>query len=464
MQWLTTSGNPEAALDSFIRQFNRTADGSAAAALRYGLRQYYLPGQPVLELLAVVSVASQDSESLTHILITDQVERASALLEVERKNTADVLSYLAQQLKTPVFDLSAPLLLSPVLIPKPWGQEIWYTGIEQRGQSLIGDGRHVIPLPWLLSLLPQRILGDTLTGVHLLKILDPLPEPVYGDLYFELHERKQEVYVVTAVDEVAWPGGEGGIRFAFNPAVRAEYVSDTDFRNAFLAAVKRYETVRREIDRVFDDWRLAEGFDSNEPVPAETLKRWQQQLPEDVVHTEQALRVAMNRFTGFQPLHIGDVLKVPCLTPHALQHGVRAIEFQTPVYERKILSFAQKVLTQAHWDTAQAVELMTLQPPPAAKFPVLEQSSDVRRESVVQFDDFSVERITLAPGAGWAVPATAQYGLLMVVSGRVVVAGVDLTAEQAVLMPACRTFASIRNGGERPVVLLLSLPTPKTTL
>ncbi len=463
MQWLVASENPQATLDGFIHESGNAGNNGAVAALSYGFRQNYLAERPVRELLAVVSVDFQDGKPRIRILITDQVERASVSLEAERTNTTDVLAYLAQLLQAPVFDLSAPLPLSPVLIPKPWGQEIWYTGIEQRGQSLIGDGRYFIPLPWLLWLLPQWLLGDGRSEVHLLKILDPLPEPVYGDLYFELHERKQEVYVVTAVDEEAWPGGEGGIRFGFDAAVYAEYDSDREFREAFLAAVKRYERVRREIDQVFDGLRVEHGFDPNEPVPVGTLKHWQRQLPQDTARTEQALRAAMNRFIGFQSLRVGDVLKVPCLTPHALQHGVRAIEFQTPVYERKILSFAQKVLTQAHWDTATAVEQMNLHAPSAAKLPVLEESGEVRRESVVQFDDFTVERITLAPEAAWTVPATGQYGLLMAVSGCVAVAGVHLAAEQAVLMPACRASAVVHNGGEQPVVVLLSMPTCKTT-
>ncbi len=415
----------------------------------------------MLELLAAVSVDAPDGRPRIRILITDQVARASAWLQAGDKDAGDVLSNLAQRVTAPVFDLSTPLSLSPVSIPKPWGQEIWYTGIEQRGQSLVGDGDYRVPLPWLLALLPQRVLGDGLNGVHLLKILDPLPEPVYGDLYFELHEKKQEVYVVTAVDEVAWPGGEGAIRFGFDPVVRAAYDSDADFRHAFLTAVKRYETVRREIDQVFDGLRAKGGFDTREPIPVKVLKRWQQTLPESLVRSEQALRAAMNRFTGFHPLRIGDVLKVPCLTPHALQHGVRAIEFQTPVYERKILSFAQKVLTQGHWDTATAVELMNLHTPDAAKLSVLEESSDLRRESVVQFDDFSVERITLAPGAAWTAPAMEKYRLLMAVSGPVTVANVGLMAEQAVLIPAGASVA-IRNGDPRPVVVLLSLPTLKT--
>ena len=41
----------------------------------------------------------------------------------------------------PLFDLNAPIPLQPIAIPKPWGQEIWYTGIEQRGVAEVGVAR-----------------------------------------------------------------------------------------------------------------------------------------------------------------------------------------------------------------------------------------------------------------------------------------------------------------------------------
>src|SRR5690625_7657891 len=41
----------------------------------------------------------------------------------------------------------------------------------------------------------------------------PLPVEVVGDLYFELHEEKREVYVVTSIDPQAWPEGIGAIRY-----------------------------------------------------------------------------------------------------------------------------------------------------------------------------------------------------------------------------------------------------------
>ena len=168
----------------------------------------------------------------------------------------------------------------------------------------------------------------------------------------------------------------------------------------------------------------------------------------------------MNRFTHMRGLREGDVVKVPCLTPHALQHGVRTVEFQTPVYERKILAFGQKVLTQEHWDTEEAVALMSLQSQAEQNLAVLEEGQGVCRELVVSFDDFQVQRITLAEGACWQAPPAESYQLLIVVSG-VFDIGADTTllkAEQAVLLPVRGSGTLIHNCGPGEGIVLLSQP------
>jgi mannose-6-phosphate isomerase class I len=248
----------------------------------------------------------------------------------------------------------------------------------------------------------------------LLKILDPLPDEVLGDLYFEMHEVKQEVYVVTHVDQQAWPGGEGGIRFGFNQALRKSFASDEVFKQAYLQAVKNYQHVRIQIDSLLDK-KLS--------------------LPVDLVNQEKVLRQKMEVFIAIKKIRLGDVITVPCFTPHSLQHGVRTVEFQTPVYERKILSFAQKVLTQNHWDTEEALQKIALDAPRESPLKVLEKTATVYRERVVQFDDFKVERITLANNAQLAF-AGGSYRLLLVVSGDINVAKLPLEAAQAKLLPA----------------------------
>ena len=438
-----------------VEQFLHSAD--SALTLGYNFTQYYLPGKPLIELLAIFL---KDKDGL-RLLISDKMHEAEAVIaEAGEPLTNQSLSFLSLRLAAPLFNLEKPLVLEPVSIAKPWGQEIWFTGIEARGQSGFSDGAYSVPIPWLLSLLPRHLLGTEETGLNLLKILDPLSEPVYGDLYFELHEEKREVYVVTHVDRQSWPGGEGKIRFGFDASVRDAFDGLDEFRSAYLQAVQNYERVRRKIDGIFDQQRLAQGLDLNEPIAASLLKQWHQSLSASLQKEEAALREAMNRFTHLRALREGDVVKVPCLTPHALQHGVRTVEFQTPVYERKILAFGQKVLTQNHWDTEAAVALMSLQSDPDQKLEMLEEGPGICREQVVAFDDFQVQRITLSPGACWQIPMSESYKLLMVVAGELDF-GADaapLKAEQAALLPAFGMATVIRNCGWEEGIVLLSEP------
>ncbi|HSB96851.1 MAG TPA: hypothetical protein VLC91_10395, partial [Spongiibacteraceae bacterium] len=350
------------------------------------------------------------------------------------------------------------LLLQPISIPKPWGREIWYTGIEQRGVAEISDGQFTVALPWLLAAAPQRLLGGDQEPI-LLKILDPLPAAVFGDLYFEMHRQKQEVYVVTAVDTDAWPDGIGAIRFGFNAEVRAFYGDDQKFLDAYLTSVRAYREIRGSIDRQLDARRQVEGIDLNEPLAASTLQAWLEGLPLSLTRQEQAARAAMERFTGMQSLQVGDVIKVPCLVPHSLQHGVRTVEFQTPVYERLILSFAQKVLTQAGWDTEAAAALLCMDPPPLEPWSITAQGDNWIEERIVEFDNFEVRRITLQGGAVRTLSSSDRYGLLMAVGADLQLASESLPTDTAVLLPVAWRGSEVANIGSRPAYLLLATPT-----
>jgi len=452
--------NPESALDLWLAEcsYGDEIHGSQmhsdrVMAVEYAYSQYYLPQAPVISLLVIYC------QSADKVLFS--VMAASASARDQLQNTVDNLegfSTFVQHNHLPVFELGQPLRLETVCIAKPWGQEIWYTGIEERGVSLVSDGVESVPLPWVLSVAPKRIAANRERQINLLKILDPLPEEVYGDLYFELHEEKREVYVVTHIDKQAWPDGVGAIRYGFDSHVRNEYVSEQAFKSAYLDVVKHYQSIRRKIDQQLDSYRQAENIGQNEPVSAEVMKRWVAMLPSILIEQEQEAREEMNRFTSLLPLQQGDVVKVPLLTPHSLQHGVRTVEFQTPVYERMILSFAQKVLTQSHWDTEKAVDLMSVDCPQATDLVVLEESDGHRLEEVVQFDDFEVLRLRLGAKQNYFLESTQGYGLLMIVEGEAVCQGRELVSEDALMLPAERNRMNLVNKSDQDVSLLLAYP------
>ncbi|APJ03609.1 hypothetical protein [Silvanigrella aquatica] len=306
----------------------------------------------------------------------------------------------------------------PVFIPKPWGQEIWFTGVEKRGVSKVFTHENPassLPLPWVFSCYPQGLLGQEHKekNLTLVKILDPIADEVYGDLYYELHTEKNEVYVVT---DIATDFGK--IKFGINPEKLNEYSSNiNEFKIHFQNAIHEYESVRRKIDKIFDQYREENQIPLNEPIASEQIKAWSARLPENLILEEKEKRVLMDSFAGYIHLTIGDVIRVPTLVPHALQHGVKVIEFQTPTYERMIISFAQKVLTQPYWDTAKAFDKMKILPPQKTTLEILVENEDYCEERVCSFQEFQSSRFKLKSQKTVMLKPSLSYRLLFHVHG-----------------------------------------------
>ena len=200
-------------------------------------------------------------------------------------------------------DLNRPVSLVPVAIEKPWGREVWHSGVEARGESGVRQGGSTARLSDYL-----RAMGWE--EVVLLKEL----HADKGDLYLEVHEAKSEVYVAL---------GPGRLQFGVDQALRRRHGDDAAFRRAFLCAARAFErgTVARE---------------------------------------------AVDAFMHERRLLAGDVVAVPPWTPHALQRGASVVEFQTPVFERLILASTEAVATQDGWDTERGLAGVSLAPPAAA--------------------------------------------------------------------------------------------------
>lgn len=410
------------------------------------------------EALVVTFQLGNKSLSCTPFFMLKASEFDARIAQPSTPLLTDDFSSLAEQFSASVLCFDQPLSLETVAIPKPWGQEIWYTGVEERGVCHVkGQGaKQCIPLPWLLVLFPQSFSAGQ-DQLVLLKILDPRPEPVYGDLYFELHEKKQEVYVVTHIDKNAWPDGKGGIRFGFCPKKREQYPSDDAFLTDYEKAVNAYRQVRVEIDALYDQKRLSEGFGLNDALGYDVIAPWETDLPELLREQESQLRAQMESFTHLKSLKLGDVVKVPCFLPHSLQHGVRTIEFQTPVYERKILSFAQKVLTQEHWDTHDALKLASVKPAQDSDLAVLSETDSLKQESVVEFDDFSVKRLTLSAKSQIELTNDA-YTLVIGIEQTLQCDGMAVKPEQAVIIPSCKDAFLVENCSDSNAVFLIANP------
>lgn len=356
-----------------------------------------------------------------------------------------------------VCDLRCPLTLNSVEIPKPWGAEVWHSGIEERGVSGVDALEGTLSLPLVLAAAPRCLLGtQQASNPILLKELVPHSDKFYGDLYFELHERKQEVYVVTQVDKQAWPDGCGKIRLGVSDTKRAQYPSDEAFRADYLVCLKHYEQIRERVEAALEHKRK----DDILPDVA-LLRQWRTELPAKLVEEESQAKVAVEEFSQLQSLRLGDVIKIPLHVPHALQHGVRVVEFQTPVYERKIISFGQKVLTQHGWDVEAAIALMQLDTPEDA----ITRGDDMHSGRIASFEDFVVYGMVVKGASQLAdVYGTHGYALAITIGGDVcVLVGCEqqrYKSGQAFFIPASTAAdISIRSESNQPVRLLLAVPT-----
>lgn len=370
---------------------------------------------------------ANSSRALHVLLLVDQDGACTAISDQPMAETVvrnrNELTAVASASGVSTIELSNALPLTPVHIPKPWGKEIWYSGIESRGISLIQG----TPIAWVLD-----IFGDHLGckgSPLLLKILDPSPQENLGDLYFEMHEEKIEVYVVTSIDTTAWPDGTGAIRYGFSQTRPIELASREAFLGAYVDKVSEYQVCRDEIDALLES---------------------EEHVAQGLLEKEKHLREEMYAFTELKPLKTGDIVTVRPHVPHSLQHGVRVVEFQTPHYERYILSFGQKVLTQDHWDTH---EVFAKAETGAVEFDQPKQLTD-NQDLVADFDEFRVTRIELPPGDSLD-QIRNHYTMLIGIKGTITLDGVDVNPEEAFFIPQ-KKRVSLSNRTDSPAVFLVA--------
>lgn len=249
-------------------------------------------------------------------------------------------------------DLRRPVSLVPVTVEKPWGREVWYSGVEARGESEVRQDGATMPLSAYL-----REMGWA--EVVLLKEL----HATAGDLYLEVHETKNEVYVAR---------GPGRLQHGMNQALRRRHSDDAEFRRAFLHAAEACE-------------RGAAG------------------------------REAVDAFVAERELSRGDVVAVEPWTPHSLQRGAWVVEFQTPVFERLVLASNQPVATQDHWDTRRALARIALDAPAA----VAPESVGPATERLTAAEGFGVWRTR----GSARLPGGVPYVVGLVLDGVAVIGG-----------------------------------------
>ena len=261
-----------------------------------------------------------------------------------------------------------PTALRPVVVAKPWGQEVWYSGAEARGESGVSTSAGIVPL--------TQYLGERgrARPVILVKAL----EPTTDNLYLEVHETKSEVYVVDRIH------GAGRMLLGPRREVLAR-MGEADFRAALRQAAGEAESGEADLE-------------------------------------------AVQSFMNPVDLRPGDAVTIPMRVPHSLLRGVHVIEFQTPVFERKILAASQPVATQRGWDVDAAVAAMDL-----AVQPGVESPEECGVQVIARAPDFAVTRYRLVSEGSFGVP---PWSLGWVVHGEIRCRDRRFQARTAFLAPA----------------------------
>ena len=318
--------------------------------------------------------------------------------------------------------LGIPVPLKPVKVEKPWGHELWYTGMETRGESHIVTPQGDLPLSLYLTLSPKIPRN---TPIILIKQLNPRSEPLIGDLYLEAHHTKHEVYFVTRVDRAAWPLGKAKIRLGVNQKIRSEYNSDRDFRQAYLESIQEYQ--------------LALSLEEN---------------TKESVQDKNRLRQKMNTFTNMVSISEGAIIDVPPLIPHSLQHGVQVLELQTPSYERMIISASQPLATQEAWDSEKAIDEINLSSATIYK----QTRSEKGFIPVASPKGFGAWKIPIEPGDTHLFEADLAYGICVTMDGSSIIEGLPQKKNEACFVPSSSLPIHFRNTAKVPAICLVSGP------
>ena len=137
----------------------------------------------------------------------------------------------------------------------------------------------------------------------------PNPEPNLGDLYFELHEKKTEVYVVTDINLKSWPNGIGKIRLGFNDKEIQSQGTPEKFIEKYLSSVEKYQICRNLIDSKLDQMKVSLGLSKDEIIEAELYRTFLAEIDKAIIDEEKILRKEMNKFTKLHDIKIGDAIK-----------------------------------------------------------------------------------------------------------------------------------------------------------
>ena len=138
-------------------------------------------------------------------------------------------------------------------------------------------------------------------------------------------------------------------------------------------------------------------------------------------------------------------------------------EFQTPHYERLILMFAQKVITQNHWDTDNAINKMETEVYHPPKLDCIHNSKYLIVERFTDFPQFNFDRICLESKNSYEIQLDGKYQPLIIISGIAEVVSntgksIKLKKEESLFIPVSMGCYKIESIGQNHLICLNASP------
>ncbi|MGD2278654.1 MAG: hypothetical protein PVH45_01000 [Candidatus Omnitrophota bacterium] len=223
-----------------------------------------------------------------------------------------------------------PLYVIPYKEHKVWGVggigEYWY-GAETGGKSSLAKaGDETVPLVDIVSFAPEDFLGKEVVArfgmkLPLVKILTPK-----GRLSVQFHDKKNELWVVTGIDEAS-ARGEAKIVLGFHINAIRNYGANVGWR--YKEALEKYGSALNALIDLMEykghkDLLKEKGnvISAAREIDDAEVQKYLKDLNSSGYELES--------FYNYRPVKIGDVIPISSGTLHALGPGVEVVEPQIP--------------------------------------------------------------------------------------------------------------------------------------
>ena len=224
-----------------------------------------------------------------------------------------------------------------------YGEHIWTSTVDGQESGLVVAGLGSVSLREAIEHDPDGMLGPKVVNAYgkdttIVKTLIPSSKHRIGRLSAQIHEKKDEMWIVTKIDD-SIPEHARHIIWGLNPEMVKRYKTRKAFLHYYEMALWRFTEHLRRINELLSlvgelEMELAEAGDTLNFLEEEKKREElgaRRRVPFNLDTVLMILHEAerdRNRYYSFRPVAVGDVIVIPRGTPHALMPGITVLEPQ----------------------------------------------------------------------------------------------------------------------------------------